>query len=157
MTRNVFGGAETLSLSVGGTFGLLSDTSLPEDFFSEIGGDINLSFPRIWFPFLNTKRIIPYYMLPQSRVSAGASFQTNIGLDKETFNTIYGFNWTPSEYKRHAIELLNIQFVRNVNENRFFNVYQSTYRRLDDVADAFEDNPAYPSFMRFPKDRMIPD
>ena len=151
VTRNVFGGAETLSLSVGGTFGLLSDTSLPEDFFSEIGGDINLSFPRIWFPFLNTKRIIPYYMLPQSRVSAGASFQTNIGLDKETFNTIYGFNWTPSEYKRHAIELLNIQFVRNVNENRFFNVYQSTYRRLDDVADAFEDNPALSEFYEIPE------
>ena len=139
ITRNVFGGAETLSISAGGTFGLLSDDSLPEDFFSEIGGDINLTFPRFWFPFLGAKKIIPYYMLPTTRISAGTSFQKNIGLDKQTFNTILGYNWTPSNFNKHTIELLNIQFVRNVNPDRFFNVYQSTYNNLDEIADDYED------------------
>ncbi len=138
ITRNVFGGAETLSISAGGTFGLLSDDNLIDDFFSEIGGDINLSFPRIWFPFISTKRIIPYYMLPRTRVSAGTSFQKNIGLDKQTFNTIYGYNWTPSDFLRHTLELLNIQFIRNVNPQNFFNVYGSSYNRLDDIADAYQ-------------------
>ncbi len=146
ISRNIFGGAETLSLSARGTFGLLSDESLPEDYFSEWGGDINLLFPRIWFPVFDTKKIIPYYMLPQTRISAGSSFQKNIGLDKQTFNTIFGYNWTPSSFRKHALELLNIQFVRNVNPDRFFNVYTSTYNRLDDIADDFQDDPTLAEF-----------
>ncbi len=146
ITRNVFGGAETLSLSARGSFGLLSDTSLPEDFFSEIGADINLTFPRIWFPLINTKKIIPYYMLPQTRVSAGTSFQKNIGLDKQTFNTILGYTWRPNTFKRNSLELLNILFVRNVNPNRFFNVYGSSYRQLDNIAGNYEDDPALTTF-----------
>lgn len=156
ITRNVFGGAETLSLSARGTFGLLSDKSLPEDFFSEIGGDINLTFPRIWFPFIDTKRIIPYYMLPQTRVSAGTSFQKNIGLDKQTLNTVYGYNWSPANEVKNTFELLNIQFVRNVNPSRFFNVYGSSYRRLDDIADDFEDNPALAEFFEDTDDPADP-
>ncbi|MGB5190814.1 MAG: outer membrane protein assembly factor, partial [Robiginitalea sp.] len=42
ITRNVFGGAETLSLNGRATFGLLSDDSLTEDFFTEISADISL-------------------------------------------------------------------------------------------------------------------
>ena len=157
ITRNVFGGAETLSVSARGTFGLLSDKSLPEDFFSEIGGDINLIFPRIWFPFINTKKIIPYYMLPQTRVSAGTSFQQNIGLDKQTFNTVFGYNWSPSDFVKNGLELLNIQFVRNVNPSRFFNVYASSYRRLDEIADDFEDAPALEEFFEETDDPTDPE
>ncbi|MBT8282053.1 MAG: outer membrane protein assembly factor [Muriicola sp.] len=136
ITRNVFGGAETLSLSARGTFGLLSDTNLPEDFFSEVGADINLSFPRIWFPLLNTKRIIPTFMLPKTNISAGTSFQKNIGLDKQTLNTILGYSWTPDSFRKNTIELLNILYVRNVNFDRFFNVYGSSYNQLNNIASA---------------------
>ncbi|WP_372973394.1 BamA/TamA family outer membrane protein [Muriicola sp.] len=145
ITRNVFGGAETLSLSARGTFGLLSDASLPEDFFSEVGADINLTFPRMWFP-LPTEKIIPYYMLPQTRISAGTSFQKNIGLDKQTLNSILGYTWTPDIFRKNTLELLNILYVRNVNPDRFFNVYGSSYRQLDDIADNYEDNPALAAF-----------
>ncbi|QLG47191.1 BamA/TamA family outer membrane protein [Costertonia aggregata] len=143
ITRNVFGGAETLNISARGSFGLLSDQDLPEDFFSEIGGDINLTFPRIWLPF-NTKKIIPYYMLPQTRMTVGTSFQKNIGLDKQTLNAVLGYNWTPSSTKRNELELLNVQFVRNVNPENFFNVYQNSYRLLDGVADRFDDPTEFP-------------
>ena len=146
ITRNVFGGAETLSLSARGTFGLLSDTSLPEDFFSEVGADINLTFPRIWFPLLNTKRIIPYFMLPQTRISAGTSFQKNIGLDKQTLNTILGYAWVPNNFQKSSLELLNILYVRNVNPDRFFNVYGSSYRQLDNIADNYEDEAVLAEF-----------
>lgn len=142
ITRNVFGGAETLSLSARGTFGLLSDDSLPEDFFSEVGGDINITFPRIWFPLFNTKKIIPYFMLPQTRISAGTSFQKNIGLDKQTFNTILGYTWQPNDFKKNSLELLNILYVRNVNPDRFFNVYGSSFRRLDAIANSYEEDPS---------------
>ncbi|PCJ97350.1 MAG: hypothetical protein COA50_04865 [Flavobacteriaceae bacterium] len=146
ITRNIFGGAETLSLSARGSFGLLSvsDNSLSEDFFSEIGGDVNLSFPRIWMPLFNTEKIIPYYMLPQTRMTIGTSFQKNIGLDKQTFNNILGYNWSPNEFKKNTFELLNLQFVRNLNFNRFFNVYENSYDRLDAIANEFDDANSFP-------------
>ncbi|MEY8019592.1 BamA/TamA family outer membrane protein [Muriicola sp. SD30] len=157
ITRNVFGGAETLSLSARGTFGLLSDTSLPEDFFSEVGADINLTFPRIWFPLLNTKRIIPNFMLPKTSISAGTSFQKNIGLDKQTLNSILRYGWVPNTFKRNSLELLNILYVRNVNPDRFFNVYTSTYESLDDIADNYEDDPTLAEFFESSNDPDDPN
>lgn len=145
LIRNIFKGAENLSISADGTFGLLSSPSFQEDFFSEIGGEVTLNFPRIWFPFINTSKLIPNYTLPKTRVAVGSSFQRNIGLDKQTLNSVLSYNWTPSEFKQNAIELLNIQFVRNVNSNRFFNVYENTYNELNRIAteDAIEVNPLY--------------
>lgn len=145
LIRNIFKGAENLSISGDATFGLLSSPSFQEDFFSEIGGDITLDFPRIWFPFLNTTTLIPNYTLPKTRIALGTSFQRNIGLDKQTLNSILSYNWTPSEFKKHNIELLNVQYVRNVNSNRFFNVYRNTYNELNRIAteDNIVVNPIY--------------
>ncbi|TMM56170.1 outer membrane protein assembly factor [Maribacter algarum] len=144
LIRNVFKGAENLSLSGYGTFGLLSG-DVVENSFSEIGADANLSFPRIWFPIINTDKIIPNYMLPQTNLSLGTSFQKNIGLDKQTFNTILGYNWTPTEFKKNNFELLNIQFVNNKNTDRFFEQYNNTYNRLNQIANQRRAlvNPAY--------------
>ena len=146
VSRNVFGGAETLRVSARGSIGLLSDASLSDETFtSELGGDINITFPRIWFP-INTEKIIPYYMLPQSRFSVGTNFQKNIGLDKQSLNTILSYNWQPTDFLRNNIELLNVEFVRNVNTQNFFNVYRNTYGQLDNIADGFEDNPDFTDF-----------
>ncbi|WP_318309761.1 translocation and assembly module lipoprotein TamL [Flagellimonas crocea] len=146
ITRNVFGGAETLNVSARGSIGLLSDASLSnETFTSELGGDINITFPRIWLPF-STEKIIPYYMLPQSRLSAGTNFQRNIGLDKQSLNAILSYNWSPSDRLKNNIELLNVEFVRNVNTDNFYNVYRNTFSNLDDIADDFQDDPQYASY-----------
>lgn len=148
ITRNVFGGAETLNISARGSIGLLSDASLSDgNFTSELGGDVNITFPRIWLPF-NTEGIIPYYMLPQTRLSAGTNFQRNIGLDKQSLNSILSFNWTPSERLKNNIELLNVEFVRNVNPDNFYNVYRNTFSNLNRVADQFQDNPQYSQYFR---------
>tara|TARA_R110000868_G_scaffold1107_1_gene8505 strand:- start:2119 stop:4689 length:2571 start_codon:yes stop_codon:yes gene_type:complete len=152
-TRNIFGGAENLSISGRANVGSSSDPNIIDNRFLnilEFGGDIILDFPRIWLPLIDTKKIIPYYMLPQTRISVGTSFQKNIGLDKQTFNTILGYNWTPKTETKNALELLNIQFVRNVNPGRFFEVYQNTYSRLDDIADNFEASPALSTFYEDP-------
>ena len=145
LIRNIFKGAENLSISGDATFGLLSSPSFQEDFFSEIGGDVTLDFPRIWFPFLNTTKLIPNYTLPKTKVAIGTSFQRNIGLDKQTLNNILSYNWTPSEFKKHTIELINVQYVRNVNSERFFNVYSNTYNELNRIAtkDNIVVNPIY--------------
>jgi len=143
VTRNVFGGAETLSVSARGSFGILGDVTNDNNNVSEIGGDVNLTFPRMWLPLINTKKIIPYYMLPETRIGIGTNFQKNIGLDRQTFNTVFGYSWTPSNRKKHAFELLNIQFVNNVNPNKFFQVYQNTYNTLDAIANPFQFDSAY--------------
>lgn len=143
ITRNVFGGAETLNISARGAIGLLSDASLSqEDFTSELGGDINITFPRIWLPF-DTERVIPHYMLPQSRLMAGTNFQRNIGLDKQSLNAVLSYNWVPNDRLRNNLELLNVEFVRNVNVDNFYNVYRNTFSNLDDIADDFQDDPQY--------------
>lgn len=139
-SRNLFRGAETLGFSVRGSVGLLSDAGLSDQrITSEIGGDINLTFPRIWFPF-NTKGIIPPYMSPQTRLTVGTNFQKNIGLDRQSFNTSLAYNWTPKATHRNLLQLLNVEFVRNVNPENFFFVYQNTYNSLDDIADAVQDS-----------------
>ncbi len=150
--RNLFKGAENLSLTGRLNIGSSNDQSITATdnrFFNllEFGADVNLTFPRIWFPFVNTTRFIPSYTLPQTRLSLGTSFQKNIGLDKQTFNTILGYNWTPNDSKRNNVELLNIQFVNNVNTNRFFNVYQNSYDRLDNVADSYDDPLEFPDLV----------
>lgn len=142
--RNLFKGAENLSLSGRLNIGSSNDPNIIDNrFFNilEFGADLNLNIPRIWFPIINTNKIIPSYTLPTTRISLGSSFQQNIGLDKQTFNTILGYNWTPSDFEKKSIDLLNIAFVRNVKPEQFFNVYRNTYNALDDVADSYENNP----------------
>jgi len=142
--RNIFKGAENLSLTGRLSIGNSSDETIADkQFFNilEFGADLNLNFPRIWLPFINTDKIIPSYTLPRTKMSIGASVQQNIGLDKQTFNTILGYNWTPSDFKKHNVELLNVQFVRNVNPEGFFNVYRNSFSTLNDIAkdDTFLD------------------
>ncbi|MGB7394795.1 MAG: BamA/TamA family outer membrane protein, partial [Pricia sp.] len=139
--RNLFGGAENLSLSGRLSIGNSNDQSITDNRFfnlQEYGADANLDIPSIWFPFFNTNRIIPSYTLPRTRISLGSSFQKNIGLDKQAFNTVLSYNWIPSDFVKHNIELLNIQFVRNVNIERFFNVYRNSFSQLDNIADRYD-------------------
>ncbi|HLT51969.1 MAG TPA: hypothetical protein VKZ93_08420, partial [Arenibacter sp.] len=157
--RNLFRGAENLSISGRINLGASKDPNIIDNrFFNilEFGGDINLNLPRILFPFINPSRIIPNYMLPQTKISIGTSFQQNIGLDKQTFNTILGYNWAPTDFKKYAVELLNIQFVRNVNPNRFFTVYQNTYSKLDDIADNYQTDPVLSDFFETPEGSAEP-
>ncbi len=145
IARNVFRGAETLEIAARGTIGSQKQAANADDRFfniSEIGGDIKLNFPRIFSPF-NTQKIIPTTMFPQTRIALGASVQENIGLDKRNFNGVFRYRWEPSTFKQNNFELLNIQFVRNLNIDNFFNIYQNTYQRLNDIAQNYVVNPAY--------------
>lgn len=136
ISRNVFRGAETLEISARGTLGASKDVADSEDQFfniSEIGADIKLNFPRFFFPF-NTEKIIPKYMLPTTVISLGTSVQQNIGLDRQNFTGLIRYNWTPSKKNSLNLELFNLQFIRNLNTSNYFNVYTSSYDRLNAVA-----------------------
>lgn len=134
--RNVFRGAETLEISALGAIGASRDASDSKDQFfdiNEYGGNLKLSIPRFFVPF-NTDKIIPKYMSPSTRISIGATSQRNIGLDKQTFTGAFNYNWYPSKKVTNNIDLFNVQFVKNLNINNYFGVYQNSYDRLNQIA-----------------------
>lgn len=143
--RNVFRGAELLQISTRGNIGSSKDLANPKGVFfnlSEYGADAKLTFPRIFFLF-STSSLIKKEMLPSTNISTGLFRQTNIGLDKENVSGIIDYNWTRKINNVSKFELLNLQFVRNLNINNYFNVYGSSYDDLNDVALIYNDNINY--------------
>jgi hypothetical protein len=142
--RNVFNRAETLEISTRLNIGSSKDMANPNNNFfnvSEYGVDLKLNFPRILMPF-GTEKIIPKRMIPSTSVSAGFSKQRNIGLDKENFTGGIAYNWSPKKNNTAKLELLNAQFVRNLNPGNYFNVYTSSYNELNGIAGTYNTNPA---------------
>ena len=136
LIRNILGGAEILEISGRGSLGSSKDAADSQDKFfnlSEIGTDVKLTLPRIFFP-VSTERFIPKYMHPFTSFSVGASTQTNIGLDKRNLTTIMNYRWQPSDSLSHQLDLINIQYVRNLNIGNYFNVYRNSFQELNEIA-----------------------
>ncbi|WP_343767999.1 BamA/TamA family outer membrane protein [Gangjinia marincola] len=137
LVRNVFNRLETLELSGRGSFGSSDDaaTSSQDRFFniSEIGADLTLSIPRILFP-INTEKFIKKSMSPFTQVSTGVSSQQNIGLDKRNVTGRFSYNWKPKPILRLNFDLVNLQYVRNLNVENYFNVYTNSFTRLNEIA-----------------------
>ena len=143
--RNVFNGAESFEIGFRGNIGSSKDQANPNDTFfniSEIGIDSKLNFPRILMPF-NTGKIIPKSMIPSTSLSVGYAKQTNIGLDKQNFTSALSYNWTPKKNTSVRYDLLNIQFVKNVNPENYFNIYRSSFESLNDLAIKYNADPSY--------------
>lgn len=141
--RNIFNGAETLQIS--GTAAIGSSTEANrqdgDPFFdiNELALDLKLTIPRIFSPF-NTEKIIPKYMFPSTRISLSGSGQTNIGLDKQALSGILSYNWRPGTRFNNKLDLLNIQYVRNLNIDNYFDIYTSSFRRLNAIAQSINYN-----------------
>jgi outer membrane protein assembly factor BamA len=139
--RNVFNGAETLEFSGRANMGSSRDFANPNNVFfnaSEYGLDLKINFPRILLPF-GREKIIPKSMIPSTLVTSGYSIQKNIGLDKENFTGAVTYNWIPKKNQTARFDLFNVQFVRNLNPQNYYNVYKSSYDALNTLAK----NPAY--------------
>ena len=137
MIRNIFRGAETLQISAIGSIGSSKDAAnnSSKQFFdiNEIGADLKLTIPRFFSPF-NTERIVPKYMSPSTRISLSTTSQTNIGLDKQTFNGILSYNWHPTPKVTNRLDIFNVQYIRNLNIDRYFDVYSTSYNSLNQIA-----------------------
>lgn len=145
--RNIFRGAETLEIAARGNIGSSKEVAnINNRFFnvSEYGFDIKLHLPRVFFP-IKTERIIPKTMLPFTSLAVGYIKQENIGLDKQNFTSSLNYNWNPRESVKARLELLNIQFVKNVNTSNYFNIYKSSYYVLNSLAQnpSYSVNPSY--------------
>lgn len=136
LIRNMFRGAETLEISGRGSIGSSRDVAIEDDSFfniSEIGADMKLTFPKILFP-LDTRKAIPKYMSPTTSLIFGVNTQQNIGLDKQNASGIFNYKWIPNSKITHQIDLINAQYVRNLNTSNYFNIYNSSYERLNEIA-----------------------
>ncbi|MGO4817851.1 translocation and assembly module lipoprotein TamL [Flavobacterium sp. W22_SRS_FP1] len=143
--RNVFNGAETLELSARGNIGSSKDLANPNNQLfnvSEYGLDLKLNLPRIFMPF-STEKIIKKSMIPSTLMAIGFARQQNIGLDKENFTGSFSYNWTPTKKNTARFDLFNVQFVRNLNPQNYFNVYGSSYNALNEIGQTYSNNTSY--------------
>ncbi len=138
LIRNVFKGAEIFEIGAIGSIGASKDRANPQDQFfdiNEIGANMKLTIPRIFFP-INSDKVIPKFMSPSTRISAAATSQRNIGLDKQGFTGVLSYNWYPSRKVTNTLDLFNVQFVKNLNTDNYFRVYQNSFNRLNDIAQS---------------------
>ncbi|UMB62086.1 outer membrane protein assembly factor [Lutibacter sp. A80] len=135
---NVFKGAEILRFSVQGSFLDSKDAADNDNLLNawEVGADINLELPRFLFPY-NFKKIIPKSMEPQTIFTLGTSLQKNIGLDKQKFTGIIDYTWKSRTTKTHSFELLNAQFIKNLNIESYFDIYTSEYDDLVEIQENY--------------------
>lgn len=147
--RNLFKGAEILDFSLRGNLGSSKDASIKNStnaFFNilEYGADVKLSFPRIFFP-INTSNIIRKESLPSTSITLGLSKQTNIGLDKENYYGCFYYDWglNKDETKKFKLDLFNLQFVKNLNIDNYFNVYNYSYNTLNNLAQTYNTNATF--------------
>lgn len=149
LARNLFGGSELLNISFRGTIGASSNASAisgsSNEFFDlrEFGADATLNFPRLLTP-VRVDNLIPKSMSPSSLLSIGFSSQTNIGLDRQSLNGALAYTWQQTPIKSTRLDIINAQYVRNLDPGNFFNVYQSSYSSLNNVANEIGlTNPIY--------------
>ncbi len=143
--RNIFNGAETLEIAGRGNLGASKDFANPQSKFlnvSELGVDVKLNIPRIWFPVASEK-IIPKSMIPSTLLSSGLATQKNIGLDKQNFTSGLAYNWNPKRNNTARFDLFNVQYVRNLNPENYFNIYESSYTALNDIGKVYNTNTDY--------------
>ncbi|NLP57348.1 BamA/TamA family outer membrane protein [Lutibacter sp. B1] len=140
LNRNIFKGAEILKFSVQGSFLDSKDAAKNDKLLNawEIGGDISIELPRFLLPF-NAKKIIPKSMLPKTIFTVGTSLQENIGLDKQKFTGIIDYTWESSKTKKHSFQLLNAQYIKNLNIDSYFNIYKSEFNEIQNIATTYFD------------------
>lgn len=138
ITRNLFKGSETLEFNASYGFGAQQNLGNdPSRRISEIGGDIRLIFPRLLFlPDMGIKT-------PQTILQFSTHKQTNIGLEHLTYNGLFQYSWFSSQRHKHTIDLVDLEYINNINPNNFFNVYQNTYYKLNNIAKSYSIDNEY--------------
>ena len=130
--RNAFRGAELLKLSFLGSY--FNSNNGPG---WEIGADASLEIPRFIAPF-GLSKLVPKEMSPRTLFSIGSSFQKNIGLDRQAFTFLSDYKWQYNATKTIQLEILNTQYIKNLNINSYFKIYSSEFSNLDNVAEAYD-------------------
>jgi len=136
--KNIFKGAEVLTTSLSLMTAASKTISKPdEQFFNvrEFGTNVTLTFPRLLLPFGLNKNI-PKHMMPKTNLTFLLNTQTNIGLDREKYAGIFGFEWQPRKERKYNINLLNFEFITNNNTDNYYLIYTLSYDKVAAIAAA---------------------
>lgn len=125
--RNTFKGAEIFNLSVLGSY-----FNSRNGAGWELGGNVSLEVPRFMAPF-GFHRLVPKRMQPRTTFTSGLSIQKNIALDKQNISLGVDYKWQFNKKKSIQLELLNAQYIRNLNVSNYFNIYNSEYSKLVEI------------------------
>lgn len=137
--RNSFKGAELFKFSFTGSFfNTSTQPGSTSGFFNawELGVDLSLEIPRFFAPF-GINKLVPKEMSPKTLFSIGTGIQKNIGLDRQTINANINYSWKFNKRKSINLELFNVQYIRNLNNAEYFNIYSSEYDKLVPIAQKF--------------------
>lgn len=137
--RNTFKGAELFKLSAFTSY--FNSNNGPG---WEVGSDISLEIPRFMAPF-GLHKLVPKRMFPRTKFYSGIGIQKNIGLDKQNISVGIDYKWDYNEKKSIQLELLNTQYIRNLNIDNYFSVYNSEYRKLAEVAEIYDPSYTFPN------------
>jgi outer membrane protein insertion porin family len=111
--RNVFKGAEVLSIKLAGSFdqqfGGDANIDLPNEYTFSL--QTSLTFPRFVIPFIDIKPSGMY--IPRTIVNAGYEYSLRSGYYQiRTYNVGYGYNWKEDVRKDHKLFPINITLVQ---------------------------------------------
>ncbi len=134
--RNTFKGAELTKMSFLGSW--FNSQNGPG---WEIGTDLSIEIPRFVAPF-GLSKFVPKEMSPRTLISLGSSFQKNIGLDRQTFTFLTDFKWQYNAKKTIQLEVLNTQYIQNLNVDSFFRIYNSEYQTLNEISKIYNNTSA---------------
>lgn len=141
---NISKRSDILRVNTRGSIGLLGDAvGTDQKFTSEYGVDISLIRPELWVPFGLGKNLINQDKAPKTNLVIGRSIQNNIGLDRQTLNASWGYLWNAKTTSRHTFNLIDVQYVRHLNPDRFFEVYQNSFDQLNELAQEWRDDPSF--------------
>lgn len=129
--RNVLRGTESLKFSVLGSY--FNSKKGPG---WEFGADLSLEVPRFVAPF-GVSRLVPKRMLPKTKFFTGISIQKNIGLDRQNISVGINYNWNFNHKKSIQLDLLNAQYIKNLNVNNYFSIFQSELGKLVDITNIY--------------------
>lgn len=125
LSRNIFGGAENLELSLKLMGGTVANIDNASGFAMEASVGGKLTFPRFIIPFKNTEGMLSKTANPKTNINLSATWQNNIGIGKVGLSNIIDYTWNSSNTVSHKIELSNIQYIQNLNKENYFDLYTS--------------------------------
>lgn len=138
INRNTFKGAEIFKISALGSY--FNSNNGPG---WEIGADASLEVPRFMAPF-GLHKFVPKRMFPRTKFYTGISIQKNIGLDKRNITLGIDYKWNFTNKKTIQLELLNVQYIRNLNVGNYFSIYNSEFQKLLQIGENIDVNASIP-------------
>ena len=111
--RNAFRGAELLTLSAyGGTDIQISGINKGNNLF-RLGGEASLNIPRFISPF---KFKSSGAFIPRTRISLGVDLLNRFeSYTLNSFRTAFGYTWKEDIKKEHQLNVLSVNYVRQLN------------------------------------------